>query len=959
MGLWRGLLLLAGLTLGNLTAKAQGWEIYFGGSSEDFGQSVIQTKDLGYMVAGFSESFGSDNDLDVYVIRTDVDGTELWSNVYDEGFVGHGYDLTGTISGDFLIVGDNKADQVSAFNVYLLKINDQGQKLWSKQYGGSSDDTGYRIIPTSAGGGFLIVGVTKSFGNGQDDVLLVKIDNNGNQVWLKAHGTPGDDIGRSVVELDDGYLITGTSENPNNGTRDVLLLKVDQNGDEVWRKYFGDPADLDEAYDIVKTADGNYAITGFTGSNSDALLLKVDTNGDILWQTTFGGVLGDEAYDLISTSTGNLAITGITEVSASNINAFIAVYDLDGGLILYSDAIGQDTHVDFASSLAETHDGGFIVAGFNSLFGAFINDVTLVKAGISALSYTDYLRGKVFLDNNDCVLQPDETGLKDFVVKATSGSKEYFGTTDAEGNYEIVVDTGDYVLEVFSKKFWTPCVAAFNVNFTSKYDTLVRNFPMLPVTLCPNLTVDVSAPIVDNCANITYHVSYCNYGTTASGPATARIQLDEDLTLTESSLPWVFTVDNLYVFEVGDLDLNDCGEFAITAVSTCSGLLSKAYQVSAHILPDDLCEPASPAWDKSSISVEGKCDPAQDSVRFTLKNNGIGAMQGQLNYIVIEDQIMMAQPAPYQLGAGQSMEVVRKANGSTYRIIAEQSANHPGESYPTVAIEGCTTSSTYSTGFVTMFHEDDNSPFTNIDIQEASASTDYILMRGYPKGYQASGENLVPANTDVEYHIYFRNPTQDTISRVVIRDTLPASLDLEAVTPGAASHPYDYQVYSNGVLKFIFDNINLMPAGSEGSEGFVKFKAKQLPNNPDGTLITNKATVFLGYNVPEETADYTHTVCEQFYECLILTDVEEPALPGVAVNAYPNPFSSAIVFEVKGMQLKNLKISMFDQQGRLVREDGTLGNILTLHRDDLPAGVFTWRLEADGVYLNTGKIIAH
>lgn len=959
--LWCALYVLAALTLGSHKAVAQGWEIYFGGNKEDIGQSVIQAKDLGYVLTGFSESFGNDNDLDIYVVRTDVDGTEVWSNIYDDGFAEHGYDLIETIDAGFLVVGDIKPTPSSNSDVYLLKINAAGQKLWAKQYGGDSTDVGLRIIPTSAGGGYLIVGKTNSQGAGQEDVLLVKIDNNGNQVWLKAHGTAGNDEGRSVVQLDDGYLITGTAENPDNGTSDIFLLKVDLNGNEVWRKYFGSASDIDQGYDIVSTGDGNFAITGYTGSNSDAILIKVDEDGNEIWQKTFGDTLGDIAFDMVLTNDNMLAITGITEVSPSNVNAFIAEYDLDGNQVWFNNAIGQDTHVDFANAIQQTHDNGFIVVGYNSLFGAFINDVTLIKAGGSGQLYTNHITGKVFFDNNDCIYENGELGLNDWVVQATSSSTSqvYYGTTDANGNYDIVVDTGDFQVQVLPKKYWQPCVAAFNVNFDALYDTLVRNFPMLPIAICANMTVDVSAPVVDNCANITYHVNYCNYGTTASGGSTVRLVVDNDLTLTGSSIPWILNIDSLYLFDVGDLGINDCGSFTVTATSTCSGLDAQAYIVTAHILPDQICTPASPAWDKSSVTVEAKCDPDQDSIRFILRNDGIGAMQQSLNYIVIEDQIMMAQPTQFQLGVGESMQIVRKSTGSTYRIIAEQSANHPGESYPTAAIEGCTTNSDYSTGFVTMFHEDDNDPFVNIDVQEATAITDYIQMRGYPKGYQASGENLVPANTDVEYHIYFRNPTADTISRLVIRDTLPASLDLATVSPGAASHEYDFEVYSNGVIKFTFDNIGLMPDGSEGSEGFVKFKVKQVADNPDGTLIPNQAQLFVGYEAPAATTTYTHKVCTVFTDCLILTDVNEPEIPGVEVKAYPNPFASSIVFEVKGMQNSTLKICVFDNQGRLITEQEAQGSSLTLQRGNMPAGLYTWRLEADGVILNTGKIIAH
>jgi uncharacterized repeat protein (TIGR01451 family) len=262
---------------------------------------------------------------------------------------------------------------------------------------------------------------------------------------------------------------------------------------------------------------------------------------------------------------------------------------------------------------------------------------------------------------------------------------------------------------------------------------------------------------------------------------------------------------------------------------------------------------------------------------------------------------------------------------------------------------------------VTQIQEDENDPFVSVDVQESISSTDYILLRGYPKGYLKNGQNLIPANSDIEYHIFFQNAGTDTITRLVIRDTLPASLDLATVVAGASSHPYEFEVYSNGVLKFTFDDIHLLPDGSAASQGFVKFKVSQKPNNPAGTEIPNSAAVFLGYDAPVQTAVYTHIVggdsLLSFIE--VISDTKEPEIPGVKVSAFPNPFASAVEFEVEGREFQTLTICVFDIYGRLVRREEASGNHLRLHRDKLPSGVYTYRLEANGLLLNAGKIIAH
>jgi uncharacterized repeat protein (TIGR01451 family) len=950
------ILFLAGLAFCAPALQAQGWEIYFGGANEDIGQSVIQASDHGYVATGFSESFGPDGDLDVYAIRTDVDGKEIWSNYYDEGWTEHGYSIIETPDGGFLIAGDIFTTPLAPSNVYLLKINAHGKKVWSKQYGGGGNDLGFRIIPAENSGGYLIVGRTASFGNGGDDVLLVKVDDNGNQVWSQAYGTPGDDFGRGVIELSDGYLITGSAFNQANSSTDLYLLKVDFAGNEQWTKFFG-TNDIDEGYDLTETSDGNIALVGYTGSNSDVYLLKVNAAGGEIWANTYGGVLGDQGLDILQTKGGDLVVAGVTETDFTNSDAFLAKFDNDGNQVWWNN-VGRGSHIDGGQAVAETADEGFIVVGYNSLFGTFINDVTLIKTGPTGAVYTNHLTGKVFNDDEDCVLQTGEPGLNDWIVKAASPGKTFFGTTDTNGFYDITVDTGSYTVSVLVKNdYWEPCVAAYNVNFNTFYDTLIRNFPILPLVDCPLLEVDVSAPVVQNCSNIGYVVSYCNSGTVMADTPSVSIILDEALTMTGSSIPWAFNQDSLYVFNLDTLGLDECGSFSFTASSDCNGIPAQAYNVIAHIFPDSICLPPSPGWDFASVDVGGYCDIVNDSVRFTLINEGTGNMQQPLNFIVIEDDIMGFQGS-FQLEAGMEKLISRVADGTTYRIIAEQSPGHPGNNYPTVAIEGCTTESTFSTGYTTMFHENDNDPFVNIDVQEAISSTDYILLRGYPKGYFNGGENLIPANTDVEYHIFFQNAGTDTVTRLVIRDTLPPSLDLATVVAGTSSHPYDFEVYGNGVLKFTLDNILLLPDGSADSQGFIKFKVSQKPDNPGGTLIPNSAAVFLGFDAPAQTATYTHTVCPVFVDCLIVTDTDEPLLPGVEINAYPNPFASAIVFETKGVPFQTLKIYVFDMKGQLVCSQQSAGNRLSLPRNGLAAGTYTYRLEADGKLLNTGKIIA-
>jgi uncharacterized repeat protein (TIGR01451 family) len=574
------------------------------------------------------------------------------------------------------------------------------------------------------------------------------------------------------------------------------------------------------------------------------------------------------------------------------------------------------------------------------------------------LVYTNHLSGKVFIDGGDCVLQQGETGLENWIIRASSPTATFFGTTDENGNYDFFIDEGSYTVEVLLKnELWESCVTSYSVSFNSEYDTLVRNFPLLKNVECPLLTVDVSAPVVQNCSNIGYTVTYCNDGTIAADTPRVQIILDNGLTLTGSSIPVVGQIDSLFTFHIDTLEIGECGSFFFTVSSDCNGLDLEAYTVIAHILPDSICTPIA-GWDLSDIKVNGYCDLTNNSVVFKIINNGAGDMAQPQPFIIVEDHIVgFDGQGQYILQAAKDTTITRPANGATYRIIAEQSQNHPGNSYPTVAVEGCSNTGDYTTGYLAQLQEDENDPYVSVDVQEAISPSDYIMLRGYPSGYNASGENLIPANTSIEYHIYFQNAGTDTIQRLVIRDTLPESLDLGTVVPGASSHPYGFEVYGNGVLRFTFENLNLLPDGGAASQGFVKFKVTQKLDNPEGTVIPNSAAVFLGYDAPAQTDTYTHVVGGAALLDFLLTDVNEPEIPGVAVSAYPNPFASAIEFEVKGQSFRSLDLSVFDIMGQPVRRQQASGSHLRLQRNGLPAGTYAYRLEGDGLLLQTGKFV--
>lgn len=945
----------------SLSASGQGWQASFGGNGEDQGQALIQTIDHGFVMVGFSESYGGDNDLDVYVVRTDVDGKLLWFQVYDEGFIEHGYDVIETADNGLLIAGDiyNTAqDFPGNANVYLIRLDKRGRMLWSRQYGGPRFEQGLGICAVP-GGGYAIIGRTKDTPSGQDDVLLIRIDENGNELWSRTYGGDLDDRGTAIVALNDGFAFTGFSSNLVGGFgNDIILYRVDNDGNLIWNEVFGTSGN-EEAHDLLFTRDGYLVLTGSTNNYNDAFVAKYSLSGDLMWtRTVGGGTFGDEAFAIVELDDLSLVIAGRTETSASNTDIMLAKLDNNGNLIWFR-ALGDKDKLDTAEDLVATKSGGFALVGYNALDAVFFNDLTLMVTDDNGNVITNSVSGKVFRDQGSCQFDPEDTALKGWLVKAESESRTYFGATDEQGNFHIPVESDNYQVSLIPRveDYWQSCVpGGYFVNLNTPYDSAVLNFPVFQAIDCPFLEVDVTAPYLQYCSQVEYTIHYRNLGPGTGQNVYVEAILGNTLSFISSSIPAEVS-GNTITFQLGSVP-GGTGEGSFTFLTSvpCSGILvGAAALVEARIFPNESCVSPDPEWDGSNVTVSAQCET--DSIRFFIRNTGTGDMNDPGDYIIIEDQVLLFQEQ-FQLDAGMEKQQAVPAGGATYRIVAEQSAFHPGKSYPTIAVEGCTTAGTYSTGQVTQFPEDDQDPYVDIDVQEIVGSD--VLpadLRGYPKGYGDS--SLIAQNTDITYILFFANTGTDTIDRIVIRDTLSPLLDAASFVPGSSSHPYRWEVHDNGIIRITFDNVQLLPGGSAADperRGFVKFKLSQKPNNPNGAKIENRAALFFDYQAPRLTNTVAHQV--GVFPQFIQVSVDEPGFPaGVKINVFPNPFVEAATFEVEGLELKEAELMIIDANGRIAERKVFFGNRLEYrHNNRLTSGAYFFLLKSEGRLLSSGKI---
>lgn len=287
------------------------WTRTYGGDGWDYGYSVQQTSDDGYIIAGCTYLPDASR-YDVYLVKTDPNGDVEWTKTYGAQGCDHGYSAQQTSDGGYIIAGCRHLLDIGHENIYLLKTDPNGDTLWTRTYGGDGCAHGYAVQQTTDGG-YIIAGSYDVV----TDVLLIRTATDGNAIWTKTYGGTSNDCGYSVQQTSDGgYIVAGSTDSFGAGNEDVYLIKTDPNGDTLWTRTYGGDG-WDYGYSVQQTSDGGYIIAGSYGSSNavdyDVYLIKTDSNGNTLWTKTYGGDGWDDGYSVQQISDGRYIVAGCTD----------------------------------------------------------------------------------------------------------------------------------------------------------------------------------------------------------------------------------------------------------------------------------------------------------------------------------------------------------------------------------------------------------------------------------------------------------------------------------------------------------------------------------------------------------------------------------------------------------------------------------------------------------------------
>ncbi len=373
-----------------LTATIQSYQAQrsfsrtFGGERDEKAMTAMETRAGAYVVAGLTFSYGKGKS-DIWVLKLDPEGQEIWRKYLGSDDFDWANDIIETRKGNYVIAGYSQDPETGYNNAWVIELDRNGRVIWSNTYGGTRGDEAKSIIQTRDGG-FAIAGLSHSYSRGKSDMWLLRLDQEGNELWQKTYGGNEADRAHDILETrDGGFLLGGYSKSMGAGKADVILVKVDQDGNGIWNKNYG--GEENENIESMAVArDGGIVLAGWSMSGSsgtlDAFVMKVDESGKRLWSKTLGSEGKDVYYDVDVAPEGDIILAGATTSNPeSRAKVWLTRMDQNGKVIWHKFSNGSKS--DFGYAVNITRDGGFFIAGSTDSYAIGGNDMWVVKTDAS------------------------------------------------------------------------------------------------------------------------------------------------------------------------------------------------------------------------------------------------------------------------------------------------------------------------------------------------------------------------------------------------------------------------------------------------------------------------------------------------------------------------------------------------------------------------------------------------
>ena len=350
-------------------SKIKTWQRTYGGKDYEQGYSITKTDDGGFMVVGDTTSYGNGR-YDIYLIKIDKNGNKIWEKTFGGKYDENSRTIVKTDDGNFIIAANNESYGKGKSFMYLIKVDKNGNKIWEKIYSRGSISG----LTKTEDGGFIISGSSRSVENGEPTIVLIKVDKNGNQIWEKIFFGKNYEGVTPIMKIDNGFIMSAAIYSYG-GRRDASLIKIDKNGNKIWEKIYS----RGSISGLTKTEDGNFLLAGWIvrNGNSDVWIMKINKDGNILWQKNYGGNGVEGGAAVIKIESGFMVVGDTSSYGNGSHDVYLIKIDKNGNKIWEKTYGGSD--LDFPSQIIQTDDGGFIIVGWTGSYGNGRQDVYLIK----------------------------------------------------------------------------------------------------------------------------------------------------------------------------------------------------------------------------------------------------------------------------------------------------------------------------------------------------------------------------------------------------------------------------------------------------------------------------------------------------------------------------------------------------------------------------------------------------
>ena len=341
------------------------WEKTYGGEDGDIANGVVALENGESALVGTCKSFGAQR-TDICVTRLNAKGETLWRILLGGKKEDDGRAIIRAHDGSLIVLGSSKTFAKNYDrDIYVAKVSLEGKVIWEQSLGGDRDEFAGGIVRTDDNG-FLIAGDSNSYGNGYNDVYIAKLDQNGNMISSHVIGGEKEDSAQALTRIADGsVMLVGYRETKRSGDTDFFVMKLDQKGKKIWAKTYGEDH-ADRLNGVTATTDGGIVATGSTRSyksaQTDMSVMKLDTEGNIVWHKIYGFKYYEYGNAVASTEDGSVMVVGGTNTLGKGDHSVYMIALDQSGKLIWSHVYG-DRGKDTMNAIARMDDGSVVAVG--------------------------------------------------------------------------------------------------------------------------------------------------------------------------------------------------------------------------------------------------------------------------------------------------------------------------------------------------------------------------------------------------------------------------------------------------------------------------------------------------------------------------------------------------------------------------------------------------------------------